>query len=181
MGKVQRAILNNSAYTWSLAAGQSNANAYPTFLSSDSTECITACQNACQPDSIWQLNTVLFGFNVTNSTVLAQLEQDLSYFLLVRGPYAYAGWGVWGTTWPFQADPNNHGALPPTTSNEVPLPAVFDFDYGTPQEICFETGVDSGIFRRRWSNAIVELDCHNFIGNISLVDGAVPMVGATTA
>ena len=113
---------------------------------------------------------MVFGFTITNSTVLSQLQQDLTYFLLVRGPYAYAGWGVWGMTWPFQPDPNNHGALPPT-ADDVPLPAEFDIDYGTPQEVCYETGVGSGIFRRRLSKAIVELDCNTFDGKISVFDG----------
>jgi hypothetical protein len=73
-------------------------------------------------------------------------------------------------TWPFQADPNNHGALPPT-ADDVPLPAVFDIDYGTPQEICYETEINSGIFRRRWSRAIVELDCNTFTGKVTSFDG----------
>ena len=28
---------------------------------------------------------------------LPQLEQDIAAFLLMRGAYAYAGWGVWGS------------------------------------------------------------------------------------
>ena len=172
MGNVQRAILNYSAYTWSLFPGQNNANAWPTFLNSNAKECMVACRRACQADSIWQHYPILFGFTIANSTVLSQLEQDLSYFLLVRGPYAYAGWGIWGMTWPFQADPSNHGALPPT-ADDVPLPVVFDIDYGTPQEVCYETEVNSGIFRRRWSKAIVELNCNTFDGTISLIDGMI--------
>lgn len=172
MGHVQRAILNHSAYTWSLIPGQNNANAYPSFLSSNPKQCMESCRQACRSDSIWQQYPMLFGLSITNSTILSQLEQDLSYFLLVRGPYAYAGWGVWGMTWPFQADPNNHGALPPT-ADDVPLPAAFDTDYGIPQELCYETGVNSGIFRRRWSKAVVELDCNIFHGKISFIDSTL--------
>lgn len=170
MGYVQKALLMHSAYTWSLIPGQNNANAWPTFLSSDAPKCMAACRRACKVDSMEQQYPMLFGFTITNSTVLSQLQQDLSYFLLVRGPYAYAGWGVWGMTWPFQSDPNNHGALPPT-ADDVPLPAVFDIDYGTPQEVCYETEINSGIFRRRWSRAIVELDCNTFNGKVTSFDG----------
>jgi hypothetical protein len=167
MGYAQRAILYHHAYTWSLISGQNNANAWPQFLSSNSKQCIASCRYACQPNSIWQQQTNLFGFTITNGTVLSQLEQDLSYFLLVRGPYAYAGWGLWGMTWPFQSDPNYHGTMPPSIDG-VPLPSSFDIDYGIPEEVCYETKHDGGIFRRRWSKSLVELDCNTFVGKIFL-------------
>ena len=36
----------------------------------------------------------------------------VAFFLLARGPYAWIGWGTWGMTWPFNAEPA-HGELPP--------------------------------------------------------------------
>jgi hypothetical protein len=168
MGRVQRAILNHNAYTWSLIPGQANANAYPTFLSSNMQQCIAACRKACKAASTWQQYPVLFGFTVTNATVLLQFNQDLAFFLLARGPYAYAGWGQWGMTWPFNPDPQSHGALPPLPDG-VPLPPALFADYGTPQELCYESPDQIGVFHRRWSHATVELDCNTFVGTISKV------------
>jgi hypothetical protein len=64
---------------------------------------------------------VLFGFTQNGST-LTQVEQDIAFFQLARGPYAYAGWGTWGMTWPFNPEPA-HGGLPPSPGG-VPLPYV---------------------------------------------------------
>lgn len=44
-------------------------------------------------------NARLFGLNIINGTKFQQLEQDIAYFQLVRGDYAYLGWGAWGMTW----------------------------------------------------------------------------------
>jgi hypothetical protein len=168
MEEVQRAILNHKAYTWSLIPGQANANAYPTFLSSNREQCIADCRKACMAKSIWQQYPVLFGFTVTNATILSQFDQDLAFFLLARGPYAYAGWGQWGMTWPFNPDPQSHGSLPPLPDG-VPLPAALYVDYGTPQELCYESSDQTGVFHRRWSQATVEFDCNNFVGSISRI------------
>mmetsp|Transcript_27998 Transcript_27998/g.39437 ORF Transcript_27998/g.39437 Transcript_27998/m.39437 type:complete len:462 (+) Transcript_27998:102-1487(+) len=163
MSAVQQAILERDAYTWSLIPGQENANAMPLLLSSDTTQCISELRDACTADSIWQYSAVLFGFTV-NGTALLQLQQDLSFFLLARGPYAYAGWGVWGMTWPFNPEPG-HGQLPPMP-NGVPLPSEFDNDYGVPEDICFE--YSPGIFHREWTHASIELDCNKFTPTIKL-------------
>lgn len=162
MTAVERALLENSAYIWSLMAGQQNANAQPTLLKQET--CAAALRDACQVNSSWQRHTHLFGFTVTNQTQLAQLEQDLAFFLLARGPYAYAGWGVWGMTWPFNAEPA-HGALPPLP-NGVPLPQAFHYDYGVPVELCLETTFN--VFERQWSHAKVRLDCNTFEAQIEM-------------
>jgi hypothetical protein len=166
MTVIHRVLLQHNAYTWSLIPGQENADASPLLLSSNQSECIQLLRSACHQDSLWQSSTLLFGFTVHNGTILSQLEQDLAFFLLVRGPYAFAGWGVWGMTWPFNAEPS-HGALPPMPHG-VPLPGAFFMDYGEPVGICLET--PSGIFTRQWSRASVQLDCNSFQANTSLTE-----------
>jgi hypothetical protein len=159
MYMIQVALLENKTYTWSLMLGQENANAQPLLLTA--TECTSTLREACTQFSTWQTSTMLFGFTVGGSLLL-QLEQDLAFFLLARGPYAYAGYGLWGMTWPFNPE-QRHGSLPPLP-NGVPLPKEFYFDYGGPHEICSE--VSDGVFQREWSRASVQLDCNNFAARI---------------
>lgn len=171
MKTVEEALLRHGAYTWWLMAGQQNANAWPymlpSSLSSPSTtsettkqeECIAILEEACTVDSQWQHVPKLFGFQVGNHSSLTRLSLDLAFFLLVRGPYTWAGWGVWGMTWPFNAEPS-HGGLPPLPGG-VPLPKELlpTADYGTPLDVCIQTSTSSGIFRREWSKVRVEIDC----------------------
>jgi hypothetical protein len=88
MAAVETAILKNNGYTWSLIPKQQYANAAPTMLSSDPHECTAELANACLTTSVWQNFPVLFGFT-TKGTELPQLKQDLAFFLLARGPFAY--------------------------------------------------------------------------------------------
>lgn len=165
MGQVQKAVLSHAGYTWSLMLGQQNANAMPRLLSRET--CATALRGACDAASDWQRHAILFGLR-TNGSALVQLTQDVAFFLLARGPYAWAGWGVWGMTWPFNAEPA-HGGLPPQPHG-VPRPAQLDVDYGEPHELCRETA--PGVFERAWSKAgVVRLDCNTFEASLGRVSG----------
>merc|ERR1712046_495682 len=128
-------------------AGQKNANAKPELLKRET--CSQQLRNACAKGSDWQEYTKLFGVTVSNGTQLAQIEQDVAFFLLARGRYAYLGWGEWGMTWPFNPEPA-HGELPPLPHG-VPRPTIIDRDFGEPeQDICVEE--QPNIFVRRWSS-----------------------------
>ena len=126
--------------------------------------CVTQLREACAAGSHWQAHAMLVGLNVANGTQLVQLQQDVAFFLLARGPYAWLGWGVWGMTWPFNAEPA-HGALPPLPHG-VPRPPELDVDYGVPVggRLCEETA--PGVFERMWSKAHVALDCASFEATI---------------
>ena len=158
MGAVQAAILKANGYTWLLMLGQENANAMPTLLKRQT--CARQLREACTPTSSWQKHAMLFGLSIANGTQITQLKQDLAFFLLARGPYAWLGWGTWGMTWPFNPEPA-HGALPPLPHG-VPRPAELEVDYGAPigGKVCEETA--PGIFERQWSKARVRLDCTAF-------------------
>eukprot|EP00980_Cylindrotheca_fusiformis_P001847 scaffold414_cov109-Cylindrotheca_fusiformis.AAC.10 len=164
MKEATEALLKHGAYTWSLMLHQENANASPFLL--EASNCVRALREACSPTSIWQRYPILFGFTV-NGTALTQLSQDLAFFLLARGPYAYAGWGVWGMTWPFNPEPR-HGQLPPMPHG-VPLPQEFYHDFGVPLNnmTCIEEL--PGVFAREWSRASVKLDCNQFSAEIRLM------------
>merc|ERR1711871_876180 len=96
-------------------------------------ECATMLRAACRPQSSWQMQARLFGLTVNGSRP-TQLQQDLAFFLLARGAYAWLGWGVWGMGWPFNPEPA-HGELPPEPHG-VPQPQELDQDYGAPLELC---------------------------------------------
>ena len=95
MTAIQKALLANQAYTWSLIYGQENANAKPVLLSQETChqQLIEACGASTRATSIWQQAPMLFGFTVSNRTQLSQLQQDLAFYLLVRGDYTYTGYG----------------------------------------------------------------------------------------
>lgn len=155
MTAVENSILERNDYTWWLMAGQANANAMPTLLRRET--CASQLREACQPGAIWQLEPRLVGLSV-NGTQLTQLEQDVAFFLLVRGPYAWLGWGVWGMTWPFNPEPA-HGTLPPLRGG-VPRPALLNRDFGEPRDNCTEMA--PGVFHRTWTRASVVLNCATF-------------------
>jgi hypothetical protein len=168
MGKVQQSILNNNGYTWSLIYGQGNANASPTLLKKST--CVQQLRSACGTNKyIWQDNAHLVGITLVNGTNFLQLKQDISFFQLVRGPFAWIGWGVWGMTWPFNPEPA-HGELPPQPHG-VPRPSILEHDFGIPvvdgnsdDGTCYEIA-SSGIFQRKYSKGMVELNCNTFTAN----------------
>ena len=156
MEAVQRGIVAAGGYTWSLMLGQENANAAPRMLKHDT--CAAQLRAACVAGSDWQRHSILFGLT-TNGSKLVQVKQDVAFFLLARGAFAWLGWGAWGMTWPFNPEPA-HGELPPQPHG-VPRPAEIDTDYGAPlEDVCRETS--SGVFERRWSRATITLDCNAF-------------------
>eukprot|EP01065_Artemidia_motanka_P034933 TRINITY_DN42915_c0_g1_i1.p1 TRINITY_DN42915_c0_g1~~TRINITY_DN42915_c0_g1_i1.p1 ORF type:complete len:440 (+),score=155.68 TRINITY_DN42915_c0_g1_i1:56-1375(+) len=159
MGAVQQAILDKNGYTWSLFKNQENANASPEKLSK--LTCAEALRSACKDGSSWQTQSILFGVSVKGSN-MTQFEQDLAFFLLARGDYAWLGWGVWGMTWPFNPEPA-HGELPPLPHG-VPRPTALDKDYGKPLGLCTEP--KRGVFTREWTKATVQLDCNDFTASI---------------
>jgi hypothetical protein len=162
MGAVQTAILGAKGYTWSLIPGQDNANANPTMTSAAS--CKKQLGYMCREGAAARKMPELFGVR-HNGSVPSQLTQDVAFFLLGRGPYAWLGWGTWGMTWPFNPEPA-HGELPPLPSG-VPRPAALDTDYGVPEEDqCHETATP-GVFERRWSKAQVQMDCNAFAATIT--------------
>jgi len=172
MTAIHRALLNHKAYTWSLIPDQENANAMPVLLTQPQCAHLLR-ENACTNEDgdgskdtapLWQRLPLLFGFtvgSVNGTAALTQLEVDLAFFLLARGPFAFAGWGVWGMTWPFYPEPA-HGALPPQPDG-VPLPSEYFIDYGQPLEVCRETSTgvfeESEILRCRLGPPAIKMIC----------------------
>jgi len=164
MEAVQRKILKNDGYTWTLMEGQQNANAAPLLVSK--TTCVeklrSACPVASSTPSSFQTRANLFGVTLPGKNgTFPQLMQDVAFFLIARGPFAWIGYGTWGMTWPFNPEPA-HGELPPQPHG-LPKPLLLDHDFGEPLGICSETAAGSAIFQRHWSKAgTIELNCNDF-------------------
>lgn len=161
MGAAQRYMIQHGAYTWSLIAGQANANAMPTMTSN--TTALEMLKGACSSDSGYQKEPHLFGLRVKDNKP-SQLIQDVAFFLLARGDYAWLGWGQWGMTWPFNPEPA-HGTVPPLPHG-YPRPAELDVDYGSPLGLCSETS--HGIFSREFTHASVQLNTLTFEATITM-------------
>ena len=123
------------------------------------------CGPAGSPQSDFHKLALFFGFtrvahhgDLTRAGLLPALYQDLATFLLVRGPFAWLGFGWVGCGLKGLYD----------------RPAEMDIDYGVPVGDCGEVG-NSGVFRREWSKANVSLDCGSFTGKIEMTAG--PLVG----
>ena len=71
-------------------------------------------------------------------------------FLLVRGDYAWLGYGFLGCA----ADAN------------YTQPAAFQEDYGVPAKACHQVIGKPGVYTREYSRANVTLDCNEWKGSI---------------
>lgn len=160
MTAAQQALLDAGAYTWSLMRGGENADATPRMVERDS--CVAELRAACAPSSPWATEPLLFGLHAGNATVpLPQLQQDIAAYLLMRGPWAFVGYGVWGMSWPV----GTSWVTPNGTS--APVPQEFSMDYGRPAGLCVETA--AGVFQRLLSKSIVQLDCNAWQANITML------------
>lgn len=165
MTAVETALLLHQSYTWWLLKGQINADAAPTLLRQ--SNCTQQLQQWCRTDR--ESAPQLFGLSVVNGNDtsknnyhgLSQLQQDVAFFLLARGDYAWLGWGTWGMIWPFNPQSSEHGKVPPQPDG-VPIPALISRnDFGIPLDpVCEEH--EHGVFVRKWSKAKIELDCNRF-------------------
>ena len=165
MGAVQAKILKEKGYTWSLIPGQENANASPIMMKNST--CAAMLRAICTDGKAgrWQKYSTLFGLTTGPNQTLPQLEQDIAFFSIARGPFAWLGWGTWGIGWPFNPEPA-HGTLPARPGG-VPLPPILAKDFGTPKGLCEEAS--PGIFERAWSSGTFRLDCNKFVATLPAV------------
>ena len=116
-------------------------------------------RDACKPNASITSGAMMFGFTQVSESPhkpflpdgqLPAFLQDLATFMLVRGPFAWLGYGWLGCG----DDPRgscSHG--------RYVRPAELDADFGEPVGHCQETKPGSGVFRREWTKARVQMDC----------------------
>eukprot|EP01061_Rhynchopus_euleeides_P026720 TRINITY_DN43531_c0_g1_i1.p1 TRINITY_DN43531_c0_g1~~TRINITY_DN43531_c0_g1_i1.p1 ORF type:complete len:453 (+),score=152.80 TRINITY_DN43531_c0_g1_i1:179-1360(+) len=155
MTAAQEAILKAKAYTWSLFPGQQNANAMPELNSK--AKCAANMRSWCGSHP-WEELPLMFGLNMGTNHTLPSLEADLATFLLIRGPYAYLGAGIWGMSWPA-------GVEWDTKRPTVKRPEALDVDYGSPVGLCRETS--PSVFERDFTKTHVKLDCSTYTGTLT--------------
>ena len=113
--------------------------------------CAATLRTMCSATAPPQTRAMMYGLQGTPGNMTA-LNQDLANFLLIRGPFAWLGFG-----W--------HGC-----SKEYPFPKEFNEDYGEPidAQLCKESGRGSGIFTREFTKATVQMDCGKWEGTITM-------------
>ena len=113
------------------------------------SQCAASLRSLCSPDAPPQQRAMAYGLSGGNPSVRnPQFFQDLVNFLLIRGPYAWLGWGWKGC------------------SVNYAFPEELNGDYGTPSGLCSESS--PGVFTRDFDKSIVTMDCNKYIGNITM-------------
>jgi hypothetical protein len=114
--------------------------------------CASQLRTLCSADSPSQTRAMMYALGtekIIGPPRPTQLHQDLANFLLIRGPYAWLGHGWEGC------------------NRDYPFPYEFTLDYGKPLGLCAETGANSGIFTRKWTNVDVTMDCNSWAPSMS--------------
>jgi hypothetical protein len=155
---VYHAIVDKGKYAWNLYMNNdpncANCGDCPQPWVKQSS-CAADLRDACNATGVFQTRAFLYGFSPgsckgTNPENLTMVEEDVTNFLLIRGPYALLATGWVGC------------------SKKYPYPSSFlAADYGEPSGICRETRVGSGVFTRDYSKAKVQMDCNTWTPTIT--------------
>jgi hypothetical protein len=116
-----------------------------------STPVQAACAATLRAECAAGANSTFYNATTMHSltgdhATLPNLAQDLATFLLLRGPYAFLGFGWSGC-----------GAA-------AVFPEELGRDYGEPTGFCSET--QTGVFERDWTHATVRMDCNAYVGTV---------------
>ena len=155
MAALREAVLNAGKFSWQMlwtggAADNIGGTGLGPLVSKGST-CASTLRSFCNSSSPPQTRAMAYGLSGGDPAIpSAELLQDLANFLLIRGKYAWLGWG-WkgcGRTYYF--------------------PPEFNVDYGEPVDgaLCAETGKGTGIFQREYTKSSVQMDCNTWQANI---------------
>jgi len=156
MAALRNATLNAGKFAWQMlwTGGAEDAIGW-TSLSTLVTQdnCAAALRGMCSEHSPAQTRAMAYGMSGQPETRSPTLIEDLASFLLVRGPFAWLGWGFTGC------------------SRSYYFPPEFNVDYGEPAVgaagLCKETAAGSAIFYRQYSKATVQMDCNQHKGTIT--------------
>ena len=115
-------------------------------------ECASTLRTMCEAgaSSLFYNATTMHSLS-GDHVLLPNLAQDLAVFLLLRGPFAWLGFGWSGC------------------NNKVSFPKSLGLDYGTPSGFCSETAPGSGVFTRPYTKALVKMDCGTYKGSITML------------
>ena len=155
MDAAQRAIVASGGFNEQLMMGE-----YHVHQAATVPPCAEFLRKACKPNSTIASSALMYGFTQVSESPhkpflpngsLPAFEQDLATFLLVRGQYAWLGYGWLGCG--DDSGSCEHGPYV--------RPPALDIDYGEPLGHCTEQGTSgSGVFARNWTRAFVKMDCN---------------------
>jgi len=150
MRQVFDAVISRGKFSWQ----QFNSGGTCSYPVVTKDTCAATLRKFCQPKSVAQTTFIIYGFSPGgcsgDPSVLPEFKQDLANFLLIRGPYAVLGHGWKGC------------------SQKYSFPEDLNLDYGDPSDAyCQETS--SGVFQRKWSKAIVQMDCNTWTPTIKML------------
>ena len=141
--------VRHRAFAAAIAAGGWFWQLFSTFATPTQPTCATTLRALCAAgaSSTYFNSTTMHALSGDHAT-LPNLAQDLATFLLLRGDYAFLGFGWSGCGY------------------EVHFPSELGLDYGVPTGLCAETSPD--VFTREWSKATVEMDCARYVGTVTM-------------
>lgn len=143
--RAEDAVLNNQGRVWQM---------FSDFSTPLPAECASTLRSLCAAgeSSSFYNATTYHRFTIvdhSNPANLTQFDEDLATFMLLRGPFAWLGYGWIGCSVPYA------------------FPDALKADYGEPTGLCAETAPNSGIFERQWSKASVRMDCNTYTGSVT--------------
>jgi len=146
MAAVQDAVVAAGGWAWQY---------FRSFSTPDNSTCAAQLRQICKEgdQSPYYTSALVHQFarNANGSPVpLPSFNQDLATFLLIRGPYAWLGYGWVGC------------------NIEYEFPAALKADYGVPLGTCSETGPGTGVFTRSYTNAKAQMDCNTWTGSVTM-------------
>jgi hypothetical protein len=187
MAALRTATLDAGKFAWQMLwTGGSDASIGGGSLTPLVTyrNCAQKLRSMCSMDSPAQTRAMAYGLNGTSAHP-SDVRNDLTNFLLTRGPFSWLGWG-WENApefqcWHSRTRPgcDQHGKLLPPRENDTAgcsrvytFPEEFNVDYGQPAAgaagLCKESAPGSQIFVREYSKATVQMDCRVFMGTIRM-------------
>ena len=149
--KVLSTLLASGMMEWHMMYPYSSTSAPPVPQAS----CAAALRGFCTPTSpLLSPNVSLMysfspGGGRTDPSNLTDAIQDITNFLLIRGPHAAIG----------------HAWLGCDKAGYT-FPPALNIDVGEPLGPCAELGTTSGVFVRQWSKASVTMNCSSWEGTI---------------
>lgn len=147
-------VIAHGGFAWQLMLDGGGQTAPGRNQTDPQPQCAEWLRANCGPDAPFLAAPLFFGFTRvkhSQSFPLPAFEQDLATFLLVRGPYAWLGYGWVGCNQPWE------------------FRSEMAADYGEPVGTCYETTAGSGVFERQWTKATVQMDCGTWTANITML------------
>ncbi len=152
MAALRDRILSIGKFAWQLlwtGGPPDNIGSCGAYPQVTQKTCAADLRALCNATSAPQVRAMMYGLSGSPEARNPDLMQDLASFLLIRGPFAWLGWGWRGC------------------SVDYYFPPEFHSDYGTPAALCSETAPSSGVFVRQFDKSTVQMDCNTWTPTIT--------------